>query len=219
MIVSLIKLVLLATIFHQSICEDSQPNHMHPPPMNSGRHFRVKREEEKFHNEGFESTSEYWKVEAQKRLRLQLNRKNNENIAKNVIMFLGDGMSISTITAARIYKGQKQGYFGEESVLSFEEFPFIGLSKTYCFDKQTADSACSATAYLTGIKANYATIGVNSKVKFNDCQASLQNKNQVSSLMQWAQKAGKSTGIVTTTRITHASPAGTVRITLFYREN
>lgn len=81
--------------------------------------------------------------------------------------------------------------------------------QTYCVDKQTADSACSATAYLTGVKANYATIGVNAKVKHNDCQANLDEINHVSSIMEWAQKAGKATGVVTTTRITHASPAGT----------
>lgn len=73
---------------------------------------------------------------------------------------------------------------------------------------QTADSACSATAYLTGIKANYQTIGVNAKVRLDDCKASLDKKNQASSIMQWAQRAGKATGIVTTTRVTHASPAG-----------
>lgn len=118
-------------------------------------------------------------------------------------------MSVSTVTAARIYYGQKLGYSGEENELTFESFPHIGLSKTYCFDKQTADSACSATAYLTGVKANYATLGVNPKVKFNDCEASLEKKNQLSSILQWAQKSGKKTGIVTTTRVTHASPAGT----------
>lgn len=80
--------------------------------------------------------------------------------------------------------------------------------QTYCVDRQTADSACSATAYLTGVKANYATIGVNGKVRYNDCKSSLDQKNHVSSIMDWAQKAKKATGIVTTTRITHASPAG-----------
>jgi alkaline phosphatase len=81
--------------------------------------------------------------------------------------------------------------------------------QTYCYDKQTADSACSATAYLSGVKANYATIGVNPRVPHNDCKASLDEKNHVDSILRWAQKAGKATGIVTTTRITHASPAGT----------
>jgi alkaline phosphatase len=58
--------------------------------------------------------------------------------AKNVIVFIGDGMGMSTITAARIYKGQLTGKSGEESQLSFEQFPTVGLSKTYNVDKQVA---------------------------------------------------------------------------------
>lgn len=50
---------------------------------------------------------------------------------------------------------------------------------------------------------------MNPKVAFNDCIASLNEENHVSSIMDWAQKAGKATGVVTTTRVTHASPAGT----------
>lgn len=71
-----------------------------------------------------------------------------------------------------------------------------------------ADSACSATAYLCGVKNNKATIGVTSKVLLSDGPASLLEENHVTSIMQWAQWAGKATGIVTTTRVTHASPAG-----------
>lgn len=71
-----------------------------------------------------------------------------------------------------------------------------------------ADSACSATAYLTGVKANYGTIGVTAAVDYNDCSASNERKNHVSSIASWAQQRGKGTGIVTTTRVTHASPAG-----------
>lgn len=72
-----------------------------------------------------------------------------------------------------------------------------------------ADSACSATAYLGGVKANSATIGVTARVKLDDCIASTNPANHVSSILSWSQNAGKATGIVTTTRITHASPAGT----------
>lgn len=53
----------------------------------------------------------------------------NNNKAKNVIMFLGDGMSIATVTAARIYKGQLENMTGEEQRLSWEKFPYTGLSK------------------------------------------------------------------------------------------
>jgi len=43
--------------------------------------------------------------------------------AKNVILFVGDGMSITTLTAARIWQGQQQGLLGEEYFLHFEHFP------------------------------------------------------------------------------------------------
>lgn len=71
-----------------------------------------------------------------------------------------------------------------------------------------ADSACTATAYLCGVKGNIVTIGVNANVEFNNCSASMDARNHVSSIAQWAQKAGKSTGFITTTTLTHASPSG-----------
>lgn len=113
-----------------SLLKDGQ-THMHPPPVKAEIKSRMKREDSGFHRIAFESTSQYWRNEAQKKLRLQLDKKENKNVAKNVVMFLGDGMSTSTVTAARIYFGQKMGdgQPGEESSLSFEEFPHIGLSK------------------------------------------------------------------------------------------
>lgn len=93
-----------------------------------------------------EKTAAYWNKDAQFTLYKQLVRRRNEGTAKNIIMFLGDGMSIATLAAARTYKGQLHGQRGEETELSFEKFPYVGLSKTFCVDKQVADSACSATA-------------------------------------------------------------------------
>lgn len=75
-------------------------------------------------------------------------------------------------------------------------------------DTQVADSATTATAYLCGVKANLGTIGVTAAVERNDCAASTNRKNRVYSIARWAQQAGKRTGIVTTARVTHASPAG-----------
>lgn len=71
-----------------------------------------------------EKDSDYWGNLAQNTLKVQL-QKNvlNKNVAKNIIMFLGDGMSIPTLAATRIYIG------GEEKELSFEKFPYNGLSK------------------------------------------------------------------------------------------
>ena len=51
--------------------------------------------------------------------------------AKNVILFVGDGMGVATVTAARILEGQRRGELGEENLLAFERFPHLALSKTY----------------------------------------------------------------------------------------
>ncbi|EDW09427.2 membrane-bound alkaline phosphatase [Drosophila mojavensis] len=128
--------------------------------------------------------------------------------AKNLIMFLGDGMSLTTIAAARILKGQLKGNTGEEDSLSFEKFPYTGLSRTYCSNAQVPDSACTATAYLCGIKTNIVALGITANVNFNNCSGSEDPANQVSSIAAWAQAAGKGSGIVTTTTLTHASPSG-----------
>lgn len=55
--------------------------------------------------------------------------RNINGVAKNVILFIGDGMGMSTITAGRIFKGQLEGRSGEEGYLSFEKFPHVGLAK------------------------------------------------------------------------------------------
>jgi len=53
----------------------------------------------------------------------------NTNVAKNVILFLGDGMGLSTVTAGRIYAGQLRNQSGEEFKLAFDMFPHVALSK------------------------------------------------------------------------------------------
>ena len=73
-----------------------------------------------------------WNADAQATLQEALKIKRNTNVAKNVILFLGDGMGVSTVTGGRIYAGQKQGKSGEEHMLSFENFPSLALSKV-CF--------------------------------------------------------------------------------------
>ena len=83
--------------------------------------------------------------------------------AKNVILFLGDGMSLTTVAAARILEGQRKGRPGEENQLSWEEFPHTALSKTYNTDSQTPDSAGTMTAIATGVKTHMGAIGVAAK--------------------------------------------------------
>lgn len=154
-----------------------------------------------------EKNKDHWNLQAQWILRSKLSSTINKNKAKNVILFLGDGMSIATLAATRVYVGQKYGFLGEELKLSFEAFPYTGLTKTYCVDSNVADSACSGTAYLAGVKANSGTVGLSGAVKRGDCEAQRTGLYSVTGLMDWAQKAGKSTGVVTTTRVTHATPA------------
>ena len=70
-----------------------------------------------------------------------------------------------------------------------------------------ADSACSSTAYLGGVKTKIGTLGLNGNVSRGICETQVA-ENHVDSIVKWAQENGKGTGIVTTTRVTHASPAG-----------
>ncbi len=125
--------------------------------------------------------------------------------AKNVILFIGDGMGVSTITAARIYAGQKHGVDGESYKLTMETLPWSALSKTYSNDFQVADSAATATAMTTGAKTNSRLLGVTSGTSYGNC-ASVEG-NRTDSIFDLAERAGLATGIVTTTRITHATPA------------
>ncbi|KAH9382392.1 hypothetical protein HPB48_021847 [Haemaphysalis longicornis] len=92
--------------------------------------------------------------------------------AKNVILFVGDGMGVST---------------------------------TYAADRQVVDSASSATALFTGVKTRFRTVGVSSRALPKDCDSVA--GNEVKSFLHRAQEKGLATGLVTTTRITHATPA------------
>jgi alkaline phosphatase len=125
--------------------------------------------------------------------------------AKNVILFIGDGMGISTITAARIYDGQSRGETGEENSLSFEHFPNVALVKTYNTNQQVSDSAGTATAMNSGLKTRAGVIGIGPSARLGNCAESLSAR--VPTLGEIAKANGKGLGIVTTTRITHATPA------------
>ncbi|KAJ8686614.1 hypothetical protein QAD02_022408 [Eretmocerus hayati] len=150
---------------------------------------------------GIREDKDYWRNVAKEELEEALSYSWNKNTAKNVILFVGDGMSPDTIAASRIYRA------GENSYLAWERFPHVGLLKTYNTDKQAPDSASTATALFGGVKTNYNVHGVDVDVALNDCEASLDADNRVDSIISWAHSAGKSTGFVTTTRVTHATPA------------
>ncbi|XP_063297164.1 alkaline phosphatase-like [Pelobates fuscus] len=152
-----------------------------------------------------EKTKQFWNDQAKHTLNTALNLEPITERAKNLILFIGDGMGVPTITAARIYQGQLRGESGEENILAMESFPYVGLSKVYNVDAQVPDSAGTGTAYLCGVKTNSGLLGVTAASKYGICTSA--NGNEVESILHRAKKAGKSVGIVTTTRVQHASPA------------
>ncbi len=127
--------------------------------------------------------------------------------AKNVILFVGDGMGVSTLTAARIYQGQQRGETGEENLLSFETFPHSALVKTYNTNQQTPDSAGTMTAMMTGVKTKAGVINFGPETIRANC-GSTQDQALTTGFML-AEELGMATGVVTTARITHATPAAT----------
>lgn len=148
--------------------------------------------------------SQYWHKYSENYLKkiTSLDATGPPKIAKNIIIFIGDGMGMSTISAARILKGQRKNQSGEEENLSFELFPNIGLSRTYNTDKQVPDSAGTATAIFSGIKTKTGVLGLDDTAGINTGTL-----GELTSIIDWGQLVGKRTGVVTTTRITHATPA------------
>lgn len=133
---------------------------------------------------------------------------------KNVIFFLGDGMGMTTMTAARIYS------VGEDGELTMDTLPETAFVKTFSNDAQVTDSAPSMAAYMTGVKMNNEVISMttntiavppvadaNGNMLGNNCGNS--NGTPVTTLAEIAKGKGLSVGVVTTTRITHATPATT----------
>ncbi|WP_343731569.1 alkaline phosphatase [Duganella sp.] len=134
--------------------------------------------------------------------------------AKNIIFFLGDGMGPSTITASRIYK------YGEAGSLTMDTLERTARIKTYSNDAQTTDSAPSMAAYMTGVKMNNEVISMSSEtvatnpgkdangnLGINNCAAS--NGTAAVTILELAKAKGKAVGAITTTELTHATPAST----------
>ncbi|XP_055599310.1 alkaline phosphatase-like [Uranotaenia lowii] len=147
-----------------------------------------------------EASSTYWNHQAQKTLWEKLNEDRIDRKPKNIIFFVADGMSATTITATRMYLGN------ENVRLSFEEFPHVALTKTYCVDNTVPDSSCTATAFMSGVKTRKGMINVGPGVERSNCDYN-RAEHEFKGLFKWAQDAGKLTGVVTTTRITHVTPA------------
>ena len=151
------------------------------------------------------NSSEAWWKSGRKALEQRLAVKPINTTAKNVILFVGDGMGVSTVTASRIYDGQSRGEGGEENVLSFEKFPHVALIKTYTNNLQVPQSAATATAMNTGIKTSAGVIGIAPEALRGNCMAAL--AHPVKTLAEYAEEKGLASGVVTSANLTHATGA------------
>lgn len=138
-------------------------------------------------------------------LKDRLARAPNTRRAKNVILFVGDGMGIATVTAARIRAGQRIGRDGESFELEMDRFHHSALVKTYSHDYQVSDSASTATALVSGVKTRSGVIGHDHTVERGVCPGA--DAARATSFVAMAEAAGLATGVVSTTRLTHATPA------------
>jgi alkaline phosphatase len=106
--------------------------------------------------------------------------------AKNIILFIGDGMGLTQITA---------GMYSNDNYTSLEEFPVVGLHKTHAYNDLVTDSAAGATAFSCGIKTYNGAIGVDPDTIPKE------------TILEEAEKRGLATGLVATSSIVHATPA------------
>lgn len=112
------------------------------------------------------------------------NPQSNEKV-ENVIFMIPDGYSSSYATNYRLYKG-------EESVM---DPLLVGMHRTYSANSEVTDSAAAGTAMATGTKTNNGVISIDPA------------GNKLETILQAAEKSGKSSGLVATSTITHATPA------------
>jgi len=107
-------------------------------------------------------------------------------VPKNIILFIGDGMGCQQITAGKVAKG----------TLEMERCPVLGMVTTWPANGFVTDSAAGATAMATGVKVKNGVI-------------SLDTKGQpLKTALEFAEEQKKSTGLVSTSAVTHATPAG-----------
>jgi alkaline phosphatase len=109
-----------------------------------------------------------------------------ERTPKNIILFIGDGMGLSQVTAAKVVKGK----------LEMERCPVTGLVMTWSGSSLVTDSAAAATALSTGVKTRNGVLGLTP------------DGQTLKNVTEYAEENGKSTGVAVTCSLTHATPAG-----------
>jgi len=193
-------LAVQATAFGPAFAQQNDPNYPYPidvmpsptPPTVGGP-----------------ETVQQWYLDGDAFIKRSKRLTPNLRPAKNVILFVGDGLGVSTVTAARILEGQLRGQPGEENSLFFETFPYAALSKTYSWDQQTSDSAPTMTAMVTGFKAREGQLSVNHTTARGECSAAVTAAKSLPTILELAAASGRDTGVVSTARLTHATPAAT----------
>lgn len=150
-----------------------------------------------------------WWQAGRAKLQERLTIANRPKKAKNVILMVGDGMGIATITAGRIFDGQRPvdarpPATGEENSLAFERMPYSALVKTYNTNAQVADSAGTASALNTGVKTRIGVVNFGAEQFAEACKTP---QLLPRTLAETAKARGLAVGVVTTTRVTHATPA------------
>ncbi len=108
------------------------------------------------------------------------------NKVKNVILMIGDGMSLMHMYSA---------WVANRGHLFLDNAQYVGLSKTYCLDKLITDSGAGGTALASGKKTNYHSVGVDGEGK------------PAKSLVEYAADNGLSSGVAVTCRLWDATPA------------
>ena len=112
---------------------------------------------------------------------------------KYVFYFIGDGLAASQRQVTEYYLQHKTG--DAEARLTMNSMPVAGITTTHASDSLVTDSAASGTALATGVKTNNGVLGLDVEGK------------PVTSLLEGAAEVGMRTGLITTTRLTHATPA------------
>jgi len=123
--------------------------------------------------------------------------------AKNVILLIGDGMGFPQLTLARIEKAGENLSNYTSVELFMDGMEQTGYVSTFSANSFVTDSAPASTAMATGHKTNNGVIGQDATA----IPKKMDGKN-LTTILELAEKAGLSTGLITTTRITHATPAG-----------
>lgn len=114
----------------------------------------------------------------------------SETRPKNVILIIGDGMGVGILSAASALLD------GPGATLAMTETPFMGLMSTWATDNLSPDSASTATSMATGFKTSTGAIG------------ELEDGRVVRNLFEVARARGLATGVVTTSALVDATPAG-----------